>query len=88
MIHDLRFTPGAVARDPWPVTHDAVGRPRATRHESPGTRHEQVTAGAASDPASGITSHTCDRQTRQIARDFESVLLTRLFEQVQASIGT
>lgn len=38
-------------------------------------------------PASSSAEHL-DEQKKQIARDFESVLLTKLFDQVQESIGS
>lgn len=48
--------------------------------------------GSAKPPSaiSGVQSQGVDRsdeQKKQIARDFESVLLTKLFDQVQESIG-
>lgn len=33
-----------------------------------------------------ISSRLCDRQEQQVAKGFESVLLTKVFEEVQASI--
>ncbi len=38
------------------------------------------------DPQSQAVEHS-DEQKKQLAKDFESVLLTRLFEQVQESTG-
>ena len=48
--------------------------------------------GGAKPPSAttGLQSHDVDRsdeQKKQIAKDFESVLLTKLFDQVQESLG-
>jgi hypothetical protein len=44
---------------------------------------------ATQETPHGVTANVdrTDEQKRQVARDFESVLLTKLFDQVQESIG-
>jgi hypothetical protein len=44
-------------------------------------------AAASINPPSNPVDHT-DQKKQQIAKDFESVLLTRLFDEVQKTIGT
>jgi Rod binding domain-containing protein len=52
-----------------------------------GGRRLPGAAAAIINPQSHPVDHT-DQKKQQIAKDFESVLLTRLFEQVQKTIGS
>jgi len=78
----------AAGSDEGPVTSpDAQpGRAAARRAwggQSRATSHGQVAAGAGPNHKSNIINHKCEA----VAKDFESVLLTKLFDQVQASLG-
>ncbi|MBP7051096.1 MAG: hypothetical protein KBE65_08785 [Phycisphaerae bacterium] len=70
---------------------ESIGMPlslpqAAASDRMPGSVSRCLRHGSATGSSDAVSSRQRDEQERQIGRDFESVLLTKVFEQVQASI--
>jgi hypothetical protein len=82
MSYDLRFTiSGAdVVPSPQPLAAGA-----SANQKSATINHKSGAPSATPSHKSEIRNH---KSEEQIAKDFESVLLTRLFDEVQKSLGS